>query len=253
MPWRTARSRSTEMKKRAVSISRLEYSGTVVTVTRKAIKNFYVRVDRETGEVRVTAPRRLEAAEILRFLQRDWPWVEKQRAKAAARPHLPVHHYETGEVFYLWGRPYVLTVRERSARRTAVCTREGKLLLYLDGTMDCEQRQQVLEAWYRARLMQGIEALREEAETIVGRQPREYRIKKMKTRWGTCNAAAGRIWLNLKLAQYRPEILRYIMLHELTHLWVHNHGPAFRARMDRFCPDWRRLKQELDGGPAYEI
>lgn len=241
------------MRKRASAVSQLEFSSTVVTVTRKAIKNFYVRVDRETGEVRVTAPRRLSDDEIERLLLRDWPWVEKQRKRAALRPRLPVHRYETGEIFYLWGRPYVLTVRESPERRPAVCVRAGRLLLYADASLEAGQRQKALEAWYRARLMQGIEALSKEAETIVGRRPCEYRIKKMKTRWGTCNAAAGRIWLNLKLAQYRPEILRYIMLHELTHLWVHNHGPAFHAHMDRFCPDWRSLKLELDGGPSYEI
>lgn len=241
------------MKRRAGAVSQLMVSGMAVAVTRKAIKNFYVRVDRETGEVRVTAPRRLSDNEIGRLLRRDWPWVEKQRARAALRPHLPEHCYETGEVFYLWGRPYVLTVRESPARRPAVCVRAGRLLLYAEASLGAEERQKAIEAWYRARLAQGIEALQGEVEAIVGRRPREYRIKKMKTRWGTCNTAAGRIWLNLKLAQYRPAILRYIMLHELTHLWVHNHGPAFHARMDRFCPDWRMLKQELDGGPAYEI
>ena len=241
------------MKKRMAAVSQLDMAGTVVTVTRKAIKNFYVRVDRETGEVCVTAPKHLADAELLRLLQRDWAWVKRQRAKAARRPQLPSHRYEDGEIFYLWGRPYVLTVRVRAAQRTAVCTRTGRLLLYVAASAGQEARRKAIEVWYRAKLMQGIEELRAETEAIVGRRPRAYRIKKMKTRGGTCTVLAGRVWLNLKLAQYRPAILRYIMLHELTHLWVQNHGSAFHAHMDSFCPEWRALKRELDEGPSYEI
>ena len=231
----------------------LVFGGETLIVERKAIKNFYIRIDRESGHIRVTAPRRMSEAEIQRLLQKDWGWVEKKRSELAARPRLPVHHYREGEVFFLWGKPYILTVRERSQGKAAAYAKAGRLFLFVRPQDDAALRRQALETWYRSQLQAGIASLRAETEAIAGRRPQEYRIKKMKTRWGTCNVIAKRIWLNLSLAQYRPVILRYIMLHELTHLRVPNHGPAFHAYMDRFCPEWRQLKRELDNGPAYKI
>jgi len=81
------------------------------------------------------------------------------------------------------------------------------------------------------------------AETIVGKSAAEWRIKNMKTKWGTCNIRARRIWLNLQLAKYPVSCLEYIIIHELTHLWECYHNAHFKSLMDKFCPDWRERKK----------
>ena len=111
-----------------------------------------------------------------------------------------------------------------------------------------EQREAVIEGWYRTLLARAIPAVLARCEQVVGKRVKEWHIRKMKTRWGTCNVIAARIWLSLALVKHAPEALEYVVTHELTHLWVRNHGSAFKAHMDIYYPDWRRVKKELNRG-----
>ena len=74
----------------------------------------------------------------------------------------------------------------------------------------------------------------------------EFGIKKMKTKWGSCNIKAKRIWLNLELAKKERHYIEYIIVHEMVHLLERHHNDRFIAYMDRFIPQWRFLKEELN-------
>ncbi len=71
----------------------------------------------------------------------------------------------------------------------------------------------------------------------------------MKTKWGTCNIEARRIWVNLELAKKPASCLEYIVVHELTHLLERNHTERFTAIMDRYLPTWRMSRKELNSEP----
>ena len=73
----------------------------------------------------------------------------------------------------------------------------------------------------------------------------EYRIKNMKTRWGTCNIEKRRIWINLQLAKKPMECLEYVVIHELVHLLEKNHTHRFHALVEEYCPIWREAKKSL--------
>lgn len=75
----------------------------------------------------------------------------------------------------------------------------------------------------------------------------EWGVKQMKTRWGTCNINAKRIWLNLELAKKSPHCLEYIIVHEMAHLIEKGHGDKFKAIMDRYYPNWKNVNAELNG------
>ena len=74
----------------------------------------------------------------------------------------------------------------------------------------------------------------------------EWRIRRMKTRWGSCNIAARRVWFSLELARKPAPCLEYIVVHELTHLLERGHGARFKALMDEFLPDWRERRKLLN-------
>ena len=74
-------------------------------------------------------------------------------------------------------------------------------------------------------------------------------IRKMKTRWGTCSAATGRISINLELAKKPATCLEYILVHEMVHLLERHHNDRFRDYMDRFVPQWRLHRELLNGFP----
>jgi predicted metal-dependent hydrolase len=71
----------------------------------------------------------------------------------------------------------------------------------------------------------------------------------MKTRWGTCNEQARRIWLNLELVKKPPQCLEYIVVHEMVHLLERHHNERFVAYMDEFMPQWRLFRDELNQAP----
>ncbi len=86
-------------------------------------------------------------------------------------------------------------------------------------------------------------------EQKVGVAVEEVRIRKMKTRWGSCNREARRIWLNLELAKKPVSCLEYIMVHEMVHLRERAHNERFRALMDQLLPQWRLHRDVLNQAP----
>ena len=78
---------------------------------------------------------------------------------------------------------------------------------------------------------------------------KELRIKQMKTRWGSCNPTARRIWLNLELAKKPPHLIEYVLVHEMVHFFESRHNNNFKALMDKFLPNWRLYRDELASLP----
>ena len=74
----------------------------------------------------------------------------------------------------------------------------------------------------------------------------EWRTKYMKTRWGTCNIVAKRIWLNVQLAQKPTICLEYVILHELTHLIEKHHNARFYGYVAKYMPDWQEIRARLN-------
>ena len=105
--------------------------------------------------------------------------------------------------------------------------------------------------WYRKEIKLKIPDVLEECVKIVGKRPNEWRVKNMKTRWGTCNIQKKRIWINLQLSKKSPECLKYVIIHELTHLYVPNHGKEFKNLMDKFYPEWKETKKLLNKEKYY--
>jgi hypothetical protein len=159
----------------------------------------------------------------------------------------------TGESHYVQGRRYRLDVVEQNAPATVRLRNNTFLELRVRPGTDRQKREAVLAQWYRQQLRQQIPALIARWEPIIGVTVAEWGIKKMKTRWGTCNIQARRIWLNLELAKKPVACLEYILVHEMVHLLERQHNDQFRAYMDRFLPQWRLHRDTLNQFPlAYE-
>lgn len=121
--------------------------------------------------------------------------------------------------------------------------------LYVRTGSDTARRGRALLDWYRAQLSAAVPPLLAKWEPIVGVEVADWGVKRMKTKWGTCNIEARRIWLNLELAKTSVRCLEYIIVHEMVHLLERGHTERFTAYMDRFLPQWRLLRDELNRGP----
>ena len=112
-----------------------------------------------------------------------------------------------------------------------------------------EKRQRIMEEWYRQNLKEILPEMIAKWEKQIHVKVSEFGIKKMKTRWGTCNVKAKRIWLNLELAKKPKPCLEYILVHEMTHLLERHHNERFTAYLDKYTPQWRTYKEELNRFP----
>ena len=224
----------------------IEVSGIPVEIVKKDIKTLRLAVLPPDGAVRVSAPRFLSDNSIRRFVQDRTDWILKQRARFAARPKPFRRQYISGEPLHVWGREYLLQVVEHTERERSLILAEGQALLSLRQGDTLQQRASFVKEWYRAQLKAEAEKRLPLWESCTGLSCRSWQTKYMTTRWGTCNPAAGRLWLNLQLAQRPVECLDYVLLHELAHLRIPNHGPAFQALLGQHMPQWQEVRRQLN-------
>ena len=216
--------------------------GTPVVIERKLIRNLYVRVKPPDGRVEVTAPRFASAAAIDAFLRDRLSWIQKHRAAYAAAP--PAPRYLSGERHPLWGVAYRLQVAEAEKRASAFCDGDRIVLRVPLGSGETE-RKRALDAWYKKRLLEAVGEETAPCEAAVGARASGWRVRDMTSRWGTCNVKTGMITLNLQLVKWEPEFLRYVMVHELTHLLEPSHNQRFYRLMDRAHPGWQAVRKRL--------
>lgn len=109
-----------------------------------------------------------------------------------------------------------------------------------------EDRTQFLQNWYRKQMQLLLPALIQKWEPIIGVSVQAWGIKSMKTRWGSCNVVAKRIWLNLNLIKKPLVCLEYVLVHEMVHLLEANHSKRFYAHMNRLMPQWKEHQHLLE-------
>jgi hypothetical protein len=217
-----------------------------IELIRKNIRSLRLTVYAPDGKVRVAAPLRMPASTIEEFVVARRGWIQKHQAKFAAREQPVALAYVSGETHFYQGKGYVLQVLPTLGRARVVLREElGQLELHLPADSTAAQRAQLLTAWYRARLKAQLPDLLIKWEPIVGRQATSWGVKQMKTRWGTCNIRARRIWLNLELIKRPLPCLEYVVVHELVHLHERLHNARFWGLMDQFMPEWRKHREEL--------
>lgn len=231
----------------------IPWGGQVVMVQKKPIKNVYLKVLPPEGHILLSVPKRYSRKEIEEVLESRRQWLLSRQKLIREKSRKPVRReYVTGEKIPVWGREYELVVREVQGSRARVACQGDKVLLLVPGYATREQRRQVLNGWYRRQLERAVAAEKGKLEDLVGKTAAEWRFRDMHTRWGTCNVKARRIWLSIHLAKQSPEAFRYVAIHELTHLWEANHGPEFKARMDKYYPGWRTVRKQMNAGSDFE-
>lgn len=222
--------------------------GIEVDVIFKDIKNLHIAVYPPLGRVRVAAPTRLDSDAIRLAVIQRLPWIKKQRTELQGASRHSAREMVTGESHYVWGSRLRLKVIERPGR-AHVEVDGDRLLMYVPEGKDTDARAKLLQAWQRAELRFALLPLLARWEKIIGRPVPHWSVRRMNTKWGSCNRQTGHIWFNLDLAKKHSRSLEYIVVHEMTHLIERNHGERFQSLMDQFMPDWRTRRDELNDAP----
>ena len=229
----------------------IQISDIEIEVIRKDIKHLHLAVYPPEGRVRVSVPARLDDDAVRLAVVARLGWIRRQQTKFAGQARQSQREMVTGESHFVQGRRYRLDVVEiqQWGRPGVSRPNNDTLVLHVRPGADREARERVLLHWYRQELREQIPLLIAKWEPTIGVEVAEWRIKRMKTRWGSCNSAARRIWLNLELAKKPAACLEYVVVHEMVHLLERRHNDRFRSYMDRFLPQWRLHRDELNRAP----
>jgi predicted metal-dependent hydrolase len=232
---------------------KLRVSGITVEVVRKPIKNLHLGVYPPDGRVRVAIPLRVSDDAVRLAVIGKLGWIKRQRASFEAQPRQSRREMVRGESHYFLGKRYRLRITETSGPAKVSIRSGSSLELQVREDTSAAQREMVLQQWYRSHLKALIPPLIEKWQRIIGVRVHDWGVRKMKTKWGSCNPKARRIWFNLELAKKPPECLEYIAVHEMVHLIERHHDDHFRALMNEFLPQWRTSRDELNRAPlAFE-
>jgi predicted metal-dependent hydrolase len=227
--------------------------GIKVEVVRKDIKNLHLGVYPPLGRVRVAVPLVINDEAVRLAVIDKLGWIKRQKTKFAQQSRQSEREMVNGESHYFLGRRYRLRVHEQDGAARVALHGVASMDLFVRPGSSAEKRATVLMDWHRTSLRSVITDLLALWQPRLGVQATHWGIKKMKTKWGSCNVSARRIWLNLELAKKPVQCLEYIVVHELVHLLERNHTERFTALMDRHLPDWRTRREVLNSSPlGYE-
>ncbi len=227
----------------------IHVGGVPIEIVRKDIKNLHVGVYPPCGRVRVAVPLRLDDDAVRLAVVSRLGWIRRQQAEFEQQDRQSEREMVTGESHCFQGCRYRLNVVEHDGPSGVFLLNNTTMELRIRSNTDAITREAVLQRWYREQLRAQVAPLlskwQPKADVAVG----EVRIRKMKTRWGSCNSGARRIWLNLELAKKPVMCLEYVLVHEMVHLIERRHNDRFRALMDTLLPSWRLCRDELNRAP----
>lgn len=229
-------------------------NGIQVQIERKDIKNLHLGVYPPNGRVRVAAPLVVSDDAVRLAIIGKLGWIRRQQAKFAEQPRQSTREMVNGESHYFLGRRYRLRVHEQTGKQHVAIRGLSSLDLFVNPGRTAKQREAVLLRWYRQQLNGLVPPLLEQWQAKLGVQVSAWGIKRMKTKWGSCNPISGRVWFNLELIKKPVQCLEYIVVHELIHLLIRQHNEQFMALLNRHLPKWQEQREMLNVLPlAHEI
>ncbi|AGI68223.1 putative DUF45 family protein [Octadecabacter antarcticus 307] len=223
--------------------------GIDVDVVRKPIKNLHLGVYPPNGRVRVAAPVGVSDEAVRLAVVTRMGWIKRQQSKFGTQPRQTERSYVSGESHFFFGQRYRLNVVS-GAPAGRVHIRSGQTLdLYVRSGSEQATRERIFQDWYRGELRNRAAPLMATWAKAFDIDPPWWGIKRMKTKWGTCNIEAKRVWLNLELVKKPPLCLEYVIVHELVHFFERNHSDRFVALLNQKLPQWRLIRDELNAAP----
>ncbi len=228
--------------------------GLKVILERKPIKNIYLRVKRASDSqfyLHVSAPRKCSVKHLRELVEAKQPWIDGQVARRSALPAPVEFGYDDGEEHLFLGKVYQLKiVAAKGAGRVLL---SDFLEIHAPLGSGAQYRRNLLFRWYAAEFTRVVDSMFAAWQGRMGVRADEWRARRMKSRWGSCNVVSRRVWLNLELVKKPFPCIEYVLVHELAHLVERGHGPRFWAVVERQLPDWKERRSLLNELPPHGL
>lgn len=220
-----------------------------VKVVRKKIKNLHLAVYPPNGWVRIAVPEIIDDEAVRLAVLSKLGWIKRQIKSFEEQPRQSARELTHRESHYYLGCRYLLDIFHTEKRPFIEIRNKKTLVLNINEDTGLEERAKLLNDWYRKEMKKILPDIIRKWEIKSGLKVESFGIKRMKTKWGSCNPAHKRIWLNLELIKKPINCLEYIVVHEMVHFLERTHNDNFFAHMDRIMPQWRTFKNDLNRSP----
>ena len=170
-------------------------------------------------------------------------WINKSRQKILAKRGKPLKFEEHEEIYFL-GKSFPLKLRQKSA---------GKSTLQFDALngfqidythFEPERFQKLINQFYRNEAQHRIPKITEKYAAQMQLFPQKISFRKAKRRWGSCSDTNA-ISFNYLMMKLPPNVVQYIVVHELAHIQHKHHRKSFWQLVEKHMPDYRELEKEL--------
>ncbi len=214
-----------------------------VQVIKKDVKYINLKV-KPNGEVVLTVPTDTTDNDIEYVLRKRADWIAKKKVYFELHKSKTSKEYVSGENFCYLGKNYRLKVIETN--KECVKLQRGYIQIFVKDKQNKKRKKELLDSWYKTKAKIYFDKIILKYKPIVEQDIKIVRIRKMKTRWGSCNALKKSINLNIKLIEKPKECIEYVIFHELAHLIHPNHSRKFYNYLDSYMSDWKKRKNRLD-------
>lgn len=189
-----------------------------------------------SSEVAVYAPYYAPLCEINRFVKKKQHWISKtlqKKSEITAQDK----QFVKGELFYFLGRPYSLEVAFEPLENTKVALRNNRL--HLNATENKGEIKHCLYIWYKKKALEFIGERLNYFRGKLGLPPCRLRITSARTRWGSCSHT-NNLAFSFRLIMAPPQVIDYVVIHELMHLRQKNHSSSFWKLVAEVIPQYKR-------------
>lgn len=229
-----------------------------IIIRYKKIKNIYIRIKPDLN-IHVSAPKRVSKKYIKELIEKRKDWIE-ERIEAMQKRNIydfSLKELEDGnEIFYL-GKSYMLKVIKSRRENIMLAGRTMYMYANISNNLknnknnDKRKKQYILDIWYKKEAIKLFEELIKKYSSLMNLKERNieaetFTVKKLKSKWGSCDILKKHITFNLELMKYPIHAIEYIVLHELTHLIYPNHSKDFYDTVTLYMPEWKKEKRILD-------
>lgn len=231
-------------------MGQITISDMTIDVVRKDILNIHLAVYPPLGRVRLAAPLNVSDDAIRLFVVSKLAWIKRNQRKFVGQERIAPREFKNRESHYFRGQRYLMNIIEVDAPPKVILKNKTYIDLYVRPETPTDKRLEVMNEWYRTQLKKQIPELIEKWEEKMNIKVSEWQVKQMKTKWGSCNIEAKRLWINLELAKKPEHCLEYIIVHEMVHLLERHHNDRFHYLLETYLPNWKQLKTELNQLPV---
>jgi predicted metal-dependent hydrolase len=214
----------------------------IIQLTRKRVQNLSLRITRE-AQIRVTAPLRCPDGIIREFITTRIPWVKTKLQLIDPSEDI---EFQNGEIHYILGKQYYLK-NQTTTHKPSIQIQDNLLILNSKTSTFLSHKTKLLDSFYSSLTLSLIPELIAKYQPIIGVSIANFKVKKLKSKWGSCNIRTKEITINSNLLKKPIECLEMVIVHELVHLLEKGHNLRFYGFMDKYLPNWRTADKILKG------